>query len=98
MFGGRDKPIRIISGPENQCPDKWSYTVQPILRLLAHRGRCIGCLLPDTDAGLTDTDAGLPDTDAGPPDINCGKRSDRTESSFSNEPHVRVQLKCDGTW
>ena len=27
MFTGRAKPIRIIGDPDNQRPDKWSYTV-----------------------------------------------------------------------
>jgi len=27
MFNERPKPIRIIGDPNNQRPDKWSYTV-----------------------------------------------------------------------
>jgi len=42
-------------------------------------------------------DTGLPDTDVGLPEIKCGKLSDSAASSFSNEQHVRVQLKRDGT-
>jgi len=44
MFGGRDKPIRIIGNTDNQRPDKWNSIVQLLLRLLAHRGRCMACL------------------------------------------------------
>jgi len=27
MFTGRAKPIRIIGDPDNELPDKWSYTI-----------------------------------------------------------------------
>ena len=32
MFTGRAKPIRIIGIPDNQRPDKWSFTVFSITR------------------------------------------------------------------
>ena len=44
MFTGRVKTIRIIGDPDSQLADKWSSTVQLLLRMLAHAGRCTGSL------------------------------------------------------
>ena len=35
MFSGRTKPFRIIGDPDNQFPDKWSFTVMDKKRVTA---------------------------------------------------------------